>query len=369
MGKLKGFAFSKDRIALGGIVRRWMVRSLCWAGVLTIFMAAWFGGFVYRKFYAISNTPIFRETIFWTLATALSVGIIAVVLISISGAYFIRSVVGPIHEIGRTTRKIALGDFGAHIDQTYGDEVGELCDTINYMARRLGDAERMKNDFISSVSHELRTPLTAIKGWAETLQMSDELDFEMKKRGLSVIVHESERLCGIVEELLDFSNMQSGRIMLHLEKIDILAEISEAVYMFVDRARCENKTLSYFEPELLAPVLGDKNRLRQVFVNVLDNALKYTPAEGAVTVRAWQKSGFIHVEVSDNGCGIPAMHLPRVKHKFYKANTTQNGSGIGLAVANEIVLLHAGILEIKSEENVGTVVDISFPAAPQEDAG
>lgn len=303
------------------------------------------------------------RAIYWSIAMSLVIGLFVLVFVIMSSAYFIRSIVHPIREVGKTARKIALGDFSAKLHKSYDDEIGELCDTINYLACRLLESEKMKNDFISSVSHELRTPLTAIKGWAETIQMSEERDVEMNQKGLEIIVHESERLCGIVEELLDFSRMQSGRMVLALDKIDLLAEISEAVYMFKDRAVNENKRLLYMEPELLSPVLGDKHRLKQVFINVIDNALKYTPEDGTINVQVTESEGFIKIIVSDNGCGIPLIHLPRVKEKFYKANTTQKGSGIGLAVANEIVLLHLGLLDIKSEEDFGTMVTISIPIA------
>ncbi len=235
----------------------------------------------------------------------------------------------------------------------------QLCDAINDMAGELGAAERMKNDFISSVSHELRTPLTAIKGWAETLQVG--ADPRTEEKGMGVIIRESERLSGLVEELLDFSRLQNGRMRLLVERLDLIAELDEAVYLFTDRARTERKELHYEETAQLAPVYGDRNRIRQVFVNILDNALKYTGEGGSVTVTPQEDGGFVQVTVADTGCGIPAEHLPNVKKKFYKANQLVRGSGIGLAVADEIITMHGGILEIASEEGVGTSVAIRLP--------
>ena len=288
-------------------------------------------------------------------------GVVILLFISTSSYYFMKSILTPIKEIGATARRIAQGDFKARIEKSNDDEIGQLCDTINDMAVELGGAEKMKNDFISSVSHELRTPLTAIKGWAETMQ-GGGMDDETFDKGMSVIIRESERLSGIVEELLDFSRMQSGRMTLTMDKIDILAELGEAVYMFSERAKSEHKYLLYEEPRMLSPVLGDINRLRQVFVNILDNALKYTGEGGTISVVASEENGYIRVAISDNGCGIPPEHLPNVKKKFYKANQTVRGSGIGLALADEIMRLHSGSLEIESHENVGTVVTIRIPA-------
>lgn len=287
-------------------------------------------------------------------------GLLILLFVIVSSYYFMRSILVPIKRIGATAKLIAQGDFKARILKTNDDEIGQLCDTINDMADELGQNEKMKNDFISSVSHELRTPLTAIKGWAETIQAGDT-DRQMFSRGMNIIARESERLSGIVEELLDFSRMQSGRMTLTMDKIDILAELGEAVYMFSERAASEHKFLLYEEPEMLSPVLGDINRLRQVFVNVLDNALKYTKEGGTISVTADEEDGFIRVVISDNGCGIPAEHLPNVKKKFYKANQTVRGSGIGLALADEIMSLHSGSLEIESHENIGTAVTIRIP--------
>ena len=286
-------------------------------------------------------------------------GLFILLLLTFSGVYFIRSILVPVKRISASAKQIAQGDFDVRVEKSKDDELGQLCDAVNDMAGELGAAERMKNDFISSVSHELRTPLTAIKGWAETLRLG--ADQETAEKGMTVIIRESARLSGLVEELLDFSRLQSGRMRLSAARLDILAELDEAVYLFTDRARTERKELTYEENTSLSPVYGDRDRLRQVFVNIIDNALKYTQAGGVITVSSREAMGYVEVTVSDTGCGIPAQHLPNVKKKFYKANQLVRGSGIGLAVADEIVRLHGGVLEVESQEGVGTSVTISLP--------
>ena len=297
-----------------------------------------------------------------TLTFLVFIGLVIVfALIIFSNLFFIRSIIFPVQEITETTKKISQGDYSVRIEKKYDDEIGNLCDSINTMAEEISTTDKMKNDFISSVSHELRTPLTAIKGWAETLQTGG-IGRETYDKGMNVIVREAERLSGMVEELLDFSRMQSGRMRLILKKIDLLAELDEAVYMFTDRARTEHKNLIYDEEDtMLSPILGDVNRLRQVFINVIDNALKYTNPGGTVRVSAYEDDGFIRVIIKDSGCGIPAEHLPNVKKKFYKANQNVRGNGIGLAVANEIMELHSGSLDVDSEEGMGTTVIITIP--------
>lgn len=293
--------------------------------------------------------------------TAICVGIL--LLLAITGVYFIRSIVQPIQQINATTKKFAKGDFSVRINDTSNDEIGDLCVSINQMADELSNTENMKNEFISSVSHELRTPLTAIKGWAETMCM--EADPDTVQRGVHVIVNETERLSEMVEELLDFSRMQSGRFSLQCATMDVLAELGDAVLIYVEKAKRENIRIIYQEPEMLPFVYGDKNRIRQVFINVIDNAIKYSNPGSTITVSAEEVSGMIQVTITDNGVGISAADLPRVKTKFFKANHTRRGSGIGLAVADEIITMHGGRLDITSELNVGTNVTITLPIESQ----
>ena len=289
------------------------------------------------------------------------IGLGLVAFVFASGMYFIQSILRPIQAVNSTARRIASGDFESRIEVRKADEIGELCDTINYMAAELAASETIKNDFISSVSHELRTPLTAIKGWGETVSSALGNDTVLVEKGVDIIIRESERLSGLVEELLDFSRMQSGRFSFTMKRIDILAELEEAVYMYGEPARRASVTLKYEAPELVGPVNGDAARLKQVFINVVDNAIKYSRQEGAVLVKATEEDGCIRVTVQDNGVGIPAADVEHVKEKFYKANKTVRGSGIGLAVADEIIKQHNGLLLLESREGEGTTVTIVLP--------
>ncbi|NLZ45852.1 MAG: HAMP domain-containing histidine kinase [Clostridiales bacterium] len=280
-------------------------------------------------------------------------------LVFFSGSFFIKSIVYPVRQIGEVARKFAKGDFSQRIEKANEDELGELCDSINYMANELSNSEAMKNEFISSVSHELRTPLTAIKGWSETLASID--DKEMSRKGLRVISSETERLSQMVEELLDFSRIQDGRLTLQMDRIDILAELAETVLIYQERAKITGITLDYYEPEMLPFVMGDKNRIKQVFINIVDNAIKYSDKGGRVSVEAYEQDGDICVTVSDTGLGISNEDLPKIKTKFFKANHTRRGSGIGLAVADEIITMHGGVLSLNSEMGIGTTVMITLP--------
>lgn len=313
----------------------------------------------------VSSMSAVNKLVFSAIAVFTAVGILIISLVIFSGTYFIRSIVRPVRVISDTAKKIAQGDFNAQIDKMYDDEIGDLCDSINDMARELGASERLKNDFISSVSHELRTPLTAIKGWAETMQSCGAPDQETFDKGMDIIVKESTRLTGIVEELLDFSRMQNENMVLRLEKLDVLAELEEVLYMLRDRAMNEQKHLLYDQPDIMPAVMADRNKLKQVFLNIIDNALKYTPAEGVVGIQVICENDIIKIIVTDTGCGIAPDDLPRVKDKFFKANQSVRGSGIGLAIADEIVTKHSGTLDIESGIGVGTTVTISLPIASE----
>ena len=288
--------------------------------------------------------------------------IIVFALIIFSNLFFIRSIIFPVQEITETTKKISQGDYSARIEKKYDDEIGNLCDSINTMAEEISTTDKMKNDFISTISHELRTPLTSIKGWGETLMQVGDTDPALTKRGMSVIISEASRLSGMVEELLDFSKIQSNRMNLQLKKIDVLAELDETVFTFRERAIKEGIEIIYNAPELPAPMEADEDRIRQVFINIFDNAIKYNYHGGRVIVLAQITSPTVlEISISDTGRGISPENLPRVKEKFYITDNTVAGSGIGLAVADEIVKLHGGTLNIDSILNEGTTVTITLP--------
>ena len=315
----------------------------------------------------VTSLSIIDRQITAIIAAMALLGIGVLILILFSSSYFISSIVNPVGQIGETARRIAQGDFDARLQKRNDDEIGELCDIINHMASELDAAERLKNDFISSVSHELRTPLTAIQGWGETVLSDGGQDSQILKRGMGVIIGETTRLSGMVEELLDFSRMQSGRLKLIKAPMDALAELAEAVMMYTQRAERDGIELIFDDDGVAVPVYGDKNRLRQVFINIIDNAIKYSDRGGTVTVTAEHDARLLTIRVADTGIGIRAEDLPQVKTKFFKADSTRRGSGIGLAVADEIITRHNGTLEMDSVYGEGSTVTITLPVGSKGD--
>lgn len=303
-----------------------------------------------------------NRQIWMTLIILICFGVSIIAIISVSNITFIKSILRPINQIANSTNKIAAGDFTSRVTNDYNDEMGHLCNSINKMAKELAATEDMKNEFISSVSHELRTPLTAIQGWGETLETSVKADDEETfRRGMGVINKETKRLSAMVEELLDFSRMQVGNMTMKIDKVDLVAELTDVIIMFTKRAQQEGKILEYEEPEEFFIVSGDKDRLHQVFINIMDNAIKYTDKDGVITVSVERDEHSCTVAVKDNGPGISPFDLPKIKDKFYKGTGAKRGSGIGLAVCDEIIKKHGGHVDIDSIIGSGTTVSVTLP--------
>ena len=280
-----------------------------------------------------------------------------------SGLYFVRGIVVPLGQVERIAADIARGEFDVRLPVSGDarDEVDRLRGTINRMAEGLEETEKMKNEFISSVSHELRTPLTSIRGWVETLRTLDDPTDENYRKGLEIINNETGRLYNMVEELLDFSRLQNGRLRMECRPLDLVAELTDAVLFCEARIQREGLILSYTEPEEMIPVYADPDRLRQVFINILDNAIKYSAPGGRITVKLWAGEYKAFVEILDQGRGIPPEDLENVKTKFYKGSNAVRGSGIGLALVDSIMTALDGTMDIQSTLGRGTVVTLGLP--------
>lgn len=300
------------------------------------------------------------------LSGAIVIGFVTIVLSVASGVFFIRSIVRPVRDVSATARKIAGGEMNARLEVKRNDEIGDLCESVNYMASKLQNADKLKNDFISSVSHELRTPLTAIRGWGETVRTSVGEDDEVVRHGIDVMLDESTRLSGLVEELLDFSRMESGKFSMTPTLCDPQEIVASVIDMYEEIANRKKVSLVFVKQQSSAGIMADRDRIKQVFINIIDNAVKYTDAGGHVVVSAINEEGCIRFTIGDTGCGIPKKDLDHVKEKFYKANSKVRGSGIGLAVADEIIKHHNGLLFVESTEGEGTTVTVVLPTVKSQ---
>ncbi len=290
------------------------------------------------------------------------VGLVVTIVSVLLSFLLSNSIVNPLKRITNVAARMASGDFYVRSVKSNNDEIGKLSDTLNYMADEIDKRDRLKNEFISSVSHELRTPLTSIKGWAVTLMEVGPEDRELFDTGLAIIEKESDRLTLMVEELLDFSRLVSNKITIKREKVNLSEFIDSVGSQLAPRASSEGLNFNVVVEGELPEIIADENRLKQVFINILDNSFRFTGSGGSVILHAVSSGGEVVFSISDTGCGIPSDELPNVTDKFFKGKNSKSGNGIGLSICDEIVKLMNGRLSIYSTVNKGTKVIIRLPA-------
>lgn len=294
-------------------------------------------------------------------AIGMCVLLFILILVFFCCSQFVQTVTIPLRDIIEKSNKIASGSYGVQIQKKYQDELGELAESINELSIQINQNEKTQTEFISSLSHELRTPLTAITGWSETLLAGQRMSGEMK-RGMEIILRETERLTEMVVDLLDFTKIQDGRMTLHMEQVDIRGEFEDTVFMYSNRLHQEGIELEYLENDDDVPEIScDAKRMRQVFLNILDNAAKHGGEGKRIEASIHHDKDSVVVKIRDFGPGIPEDEIPLVKKKFYKGSSKERGSGIGLAVSDEIVAMHGGQLILENAEGGGTCVMICLP--------
>lgn len=297
-----------------------------------------------------------------TMALCVSFAVVAMLIMTLLCInMYAKSVLSPISQIVEKAQMITGGSYGIQIQTKYDDEIGELAETINEMSMRVNQNEKTQTEFISSLSHELRTPLTAITGWSETLLHSDDLD-EANRRGMKIIHREAGRLTEMVISLLDFTRIQDGRMTLNIEPTDLRSEFEDTVFMYGSRLESDGIHLEYIENEDDIPEIScDPQRMRQVFLNILDNASKHGGEGKRIDAEICNFEDAVEVRIRDYGPGIPEDEIPLVTRKFYKGSSKARGSGIGLAVCDEIVEMHGGQLILENAPGGGTMVTVRLP--------
>jgi signal transduction histidine kinase len=289
----------------------------------------------------------------------LAFGGIVILAAAIVSFFLANTITKPVSMITKAAEQIASGKLSTRIPKEKDDEIGKLADTLNFMAGEIEKHEQLKNEFIASVSHELRTPLTSIKGWAVTLRSLTEDSFYSD--GLDIISNESDRLTVLLNDLLDFSSLSSGRLPLVLGEVSLPDITTQVIHQLTPRSKRQGiQLISSITPEMEL-VIGDKNRIKQVLMNLLDNALKFTSNGGKIHVVLEKEELEAVIKISDTGLGIPKDELIHVMTKFYKGKSKGAGSGLGLAIVNEIIQAHNGKFLLVSQEGIGTTAEIRLP--------
>ena len=334
-----------------GLKRRWVLTVFLPTAVCIAVASAGFA------LYAMVTLTAGRV---YSAAFALCAGGALILAVWLLGSAYLRRLTDTLADLTAFARRISDGSFGLKTDAVGDDELGRLAEEINALSEEAARSGALQTEFISSVSHELRTPLTAIGGWAETL-MYDEAIQGDSRRGVEIVGRETGRLTKMVEELLEFTRIQDGRFRLNVERMDIGAEVEDAIFTYSRLMQREEITLHCEGAEDLPAIEGDPERLRQVLLNLLDNAVKYGRDGGAIEVSLDENDGWVRIAVRDHGPGIPPAELPRVKEKFYKGSGKERGSGIGLAVCEEIVTRHGGRLTIENAPDGGVLATVLLP--------
>jgi two-component system phosphate regulon sensor histidine kinase PhoR len=270
--------------------------------------------------------------------------------------------------------RIARGDFSEKANIKGKNEVAELAESLNTMAdelqvkiERLNRVDRVRSDFVANVSHELKTPLTSIRGFVETLEDGAINDKTNAARFLAIIKKHTQRLGNIIDDLLRLSELESGG-RIEMAELDLKGLIDEVVMGFGHALSAKGQKLEVTATGSFT-IIGDRSKLEQVFVNLIDNAIKYTKQNGQIKVNLTEADGFIMVTVEDNGIGIPKEDVERVFERFYRVDKAHSrevgGTGLGLSIAKHIVLAHKGEICIDSESGKGTKVLVTLPKTQQ----
>lgn len=310
----------------------------------------------------ISDTRVVRKDIARQMRVFILLGVFSLIAWMLLLYYFADKLLKPINKLTSLASKLSDGQYNQKSNMEYFGEIGELAKTMDELSENIIKKEEIKTDFISSVSHELRTPLTSIKGWALTIQDND-IDPETRKEGIMIIEQEADRLSEMVEDLLDFSRYTSPSFNLTKTEFDIVPVVKNIVNQMSPRSK-EKKISLIFDTNVdSAVIVGDNNRLKQVLINLIDNAIKFTLEDGSVIVSINKNEELdeIDFEVVDTGIGISEDDIELVTTKFYKGTSKGSNTGLGLSIAEEIIIKHGGKLEIQSKLGEGTAIRFNIP--------
>lgn len=358
-----GEVFPDVRRAINGEIAKWTGKTALGEPAMAVSCPLKSGGVVTGVVRFVTSLSGVRDIVHKLALVLLIVGIFVIAVVAYVGNILSNTITDPVQELTRAAEEMAAGKFNVRAVKRFDDEIGRLADTFNYMAERISHHEKIKNDFITSISHELRTPLTSIKGWAATLSTGSDMSKEEMDEGLKIIEKETDRLTKLVDELLDFSKLTSGKASLNLEPVNVERLIGYVTRQMSQRAYRQGLCICTECKEGIPTIAADKNRLKQVLINILDNSLKFTPSGGSICIAAWSEDGQVIIQIEDTGCGINAADLPNITKRFYKTDGGACGSGLGLAVCKEIIKLHGGHMTIESEQGRGTTVILTLPVS------
>jgi len=292
---------------------------------------------------------------------SLGIGLGIILVASLLSLAFAKQITNPLIQLTKASKQLSKGEYDAMISHgKYLGELDTLAKSFNEMSHALLQHEKMKNQFISSVSHELRTPLTSIKGWSDTLLTGDLKDQKEVSQGLHVISEEASRLADMVENLLDFSSMNNQSFTLNPTTFQVSTFLEDVMMQFDKLGKKKGIEILIHSSQDVS-IYADRNRMKQVFINVIDNAIKHSQSGDVIELNAWVDGGRFIFSIKDEGEGMTEEVLQQVTTPFYKGNPNTSGTGLGLSICKDIIELHHGEFQIDSQQDEGTTVTISLP--------
>ncbi|WP_240353233.1 sensor histidine kinase [Cohnella algarum] len=295
--------------------------------------------------------------------------IVVVFIVLIMGAVIIflvsSRIVGPLLRIINITRHISEGKYDWELDTSGSDEIAQLSQAIHRMSRNIQFYEQQRKQFLADISHELRTPITYMKGYSEALLKGFESSEEKRTKYINLLFQQSSQLQRLIEDLFDLAKLEEGTFKINFERTSLDKLMQNVLGLLADPIQQTGITLSYTPSPTPLYLAGDERRLQQVVVNLLENAKKYTPADGSITITTYEEDNFGVIEIADTGVGIPANDLPYIWERLYRVDRSRSratgGTGLGLAICKEIVELHHGNIQVESTEGQGTVFCVRIP--------
>lgn len=311
------------------------------------------------------------ETFLTDVTRALIVaGLVVALLAAGLSVLLTRSINRPLAEMEHAATQFAQGDYTVRVSPHGKDEVATLGQTFNQMAESVGSVERLRRELVANVSHDLRTPLTVIRGYLEGLRSGQIADRRSAEMAFEAMHIEVTRLLHLVGNLRQVAALDSGSLPLNRRSITVTELFSTAIDRITPLAAAKSVHLRYDVPANLPTLYIDVERMGQALFNLLENAVRHTPAGGAILLTARYHSEHLHLIIQDNGAGIPAEHLPHVFERFYRADRARNPAegraGLGLSIVKSIVEAHGGVVKAESEgtPGKGSVFILSLPLLP-----
>ena len=291
----------------------------------------------------------------------LNIVIISAVLVRIN----LKNIFRPIEQINEATKKVALGEYDIELETKREDEIGELTNNFNKMTHGLKSTENLQKEFINNVSHEIKTPVSSIEGFAKFLKDKNLTD-EEREEYANIIIEEAKRLENLTGKILKLSKLNNQEIITNKQEIEVAEQIRKAISLLEPKWSKKDIKINVSLEE--RTFLGDEDLIFQVWVNIIDNAIKFSNEGGSIDIKVYEKDDNINVEIKDHGIGMKEEELEKVYDRFYQIDRSHSkeGSGLGLAIVKRIVELSEGKIEIKSKENKGTTVIVKLPVTSEK---